>query len=129
MLVSFKKEIGKSGFLTKQGIKFKSWKRRYFELDATTLNYFLSPHHTKPKGIIHLRNATVMACNKRPLWLQIESVARDDIGGGRFLLVAEWQEECDSPSRTASTSSTTRPPPRRNESTHARCSTAGPCDA
>jgi len=95
MLVSFKKEIGKSGFLTKQGIKFKSWKRRYFELDATTLNYFLSPHHTKPKGIIHLRNATVMPCNKRPLCFQIDSVARDGIGGRRFFLVAESQEECD----------------------------------
>jgi len=55
----------------------------------------MSPHHTKPKAIIHLRNATVMACNKRPLWLKIESVARDGIGGRRFLLVAEWQEESD----------------------------------
>jgi len=33
--------------------------------------------------------------HKRPLWFQIESVARDGIGGGRFLLVAEWQEESD----------------------------------
>eukprot|EP01116_Phalansterium_solitarium_P021585 TRINITY_DN6777_c0_g1_i2.p1 TRINITY_DN6777_c0_g1~~TRINITY_DN6777_c0_g1_i2.p1 ORF type:complete len:472 (-),score=63.31 TRINITY_DN6777_c0_g1_i2:202-1617(-) len=49
----------KSGYLVKQGAKWKSWKRRYFVLKNNFLYYFASPKDPCPKGAILLDGARV----------------------------------------------------------------------
>jgi len=46
----------KKGWLTKQGGRIKTWKRRWFILNDTGLYYFKKPQDTEPCGIIMLDN-------------------------------------------------------------------------
>eukprot|EP00049_Salpingoeca_infusionum_P015767 m.309246 g.309246 ORF g.309246 m.309246 type:complete len:390 (+) comp15945_c3_seq2:224-1393(+) len=49
----------KSGWLTKEGGRAKTWKRRYFILTNNCLYYFESEDASKPKGTIPLENLVV----------------------------------------------------------------------
>ncbi|KAA0148511.1 hypothetical protein FNF31_07400 [Cafeteria roenbergensis] len=44
----------RAGFLTKQGHRILSWRRRWFQLQGQTLSYFVSPRDAKPKGVVEL---------------------------------------------------------------------------
>lgn len=59
----------KKGWLTKQGGRIKTWKRRWFILSDNCLFYFKSPGDAEPCGIIPLENVTVslapVSVNKR----------------------------------------------------------------
>ena len=52
----------KEGWLTKEGKKFKSWKRRWFVLNKTQLNYYKTPG-TKLLGTIELSKAIKIDVN------------------------------------------------------------------
>jgi cytohesin len=45
---------GRQGWLTKEGGKHRSWKKRWFLLTDNCLYYFKSPQHKEPKGIVPL---------------------------------------------------------------------------
>lgn len=45
----------RAGFLTKQGHRVLSWRRRWFQLQGQSLSYFVSPRDAKPKGERHQR--------------------------------------------------------------------------
>jgi len=49
----------KKGWLTKQGGRIKTWKRRWFILSDNCLYYFKSPKDSEPCGIIPLENLLV----------------------------------------------------------------------
>jgi hypothetical protein len=67
----------RAGFLTKQGHRVLSWRRRWFQLQGETLTYFASPSDNKPKGVLCLsdfllekaeapqRGRTLRLCNTR----------------------------------------------------------------
>jgi len=50
----------KKGWLTKQGGRIKTWKRRWFILNDTGLYYFKKPQDTEPCGIIMLDNVEII---------------------------------------------------------------------
>jgi len=50
----------KKGWLTKQGGRIKTWKRRWFILNDTGLYYFKKPQDTEPCGIIMLDNVEIV---------------------------------------------------------------------
>lgn len=50
----------KKGWLTKQGGRIKTWKRRWFILSETNLFYFRTPQDKEPCGIILLENVEVV---------------------------------------------------------------------
>merc|ERR1712110_1277916 len=54
----------KSGFLTKQGGNFKSWKTRWFVLKGDTIYYFKSKKDTEQTGEIKL--VSTSSCNPEP---------------------------------------------------------------
>merc|ERR1712137_837727 len=54
----------KSGFLTKQGGNFKSWKTRWFVLKGDTIYYFKSKKDTEQTGEIKLGSTS--SCNPEP---------------------------------------------------------------
>ncbi|KNC51842.1 uncharacterized protein AMSG_07930 [Thecamonas trahens ATCC 50062] len=51
----------KGGYLVKQGERYKSWKRRWFELYPSLLAYFKTEPETSPKGVIPLRGRYIVA--------------------------------------------------------------------
>ncbi len=53
------------GWLTKEGRRIKSWKRRWFVLRGLTLAYYADPQTAKPKGIINLAVTAVQPCLSR----------------------------------------------------------------
>jgi len=59
----------RKGWLTKQGGRIKTWKRRWFILSDNCLFYFKTPSDVEPCGIIPLENVTVaiapVTINKR----------------------------------------------------------------
>ena len=50
------------GYLTKEGGKHKSWRKRWFILTDNCLYYFKSPSDKEPLGIIPLENLEVREC-------------------------------------------------------------------
>jgi len=50
----------KKGWLTKQGGRIKTWKRRWFILNDTGLYYFKKPQDSEPCGIIMLDNVEIV---------------------------------------------------------------------
>jgi len=52
----------KEGFLTKQGIVVKNWKRRWFILSGTLLFYYKKQKDPFPAGIIQLNDAKNIEC-------------------------------------------------------------------
>jgi len=52
----------KEGFLTKQGIVFKNWKKRWFVLTGTLLCYFRKQQDPFPKGMIQFSDARTIDC-------------------------------------------------------------------
>ena len=50
----------KKGWLTKQGGRIKTWKRRWFILSEMGLAYFKAPNDTEPCGIVMLDNVEVV---------------------------------------------------------------------
>jgi hypothetical protein len=58
------KNASKKGWLTKQGGKWKSWKKRWFVLSENCLFYFKAPGDAEPCGIIPLENITVTVSTK-----------------------------------------------------------------
>lgn len=52
----------KTGYMTKQGGRIKTWKRRFFVLDRVNnmLSYYKSETDTAPKGVIHLDGYTIV---------------------------------------------------------------------
>ena len=52
----------RAGFLTKQGHRILSWRRRWFQLQGQTLSYFVSPRDAKPKGETGQRQQPCTAC-------------------------------------------------------------------
>ena len=77
----------KRGFLTKEGGKHKSWKKRYFVLTDNCLYYFVKESDNEPKGIVPLENLKVMECKERKHTFEIRSddkfikSAKTDSGG------------------------------------------------
>eukprot|EP00045_Choanoeca_perplexa_P015203 m.185860 g.185860 ORF g.185860 m.185860 type:complete len:390 (-) comp16916_c1_seq1:188-1357(-) len=61
----------KSGWLTKEGGRNKSWKRRWFILSNSCLYYFENPEAVTPKGTIPLENLTVKVDHKRQFCFEI----------------------------------------------------------
>jgi hypothetical protein len=49
----------KSGYLTKQGRKFKTWRRRWFVLKNDALWYFKTPTDGDKKGVIYLEPTSI----------------------------------------------------------------------
>eukprot|EP00727_Mastigamoeba_balamuthi_P008354 m51a1_g4140 putative ankyrin repeat-containing protein (800) ;mRNA; f:215536-218378 len=52
----------KNGWLTKQGGRIKTWRRRWFVLKGNSLSYFRTPQDHEPLGVIILRNLSVGRC-------------------------------------------------------------------
>lgn len=48
----------KEGYLTKQGIVVKNWKKRWFVMEGTLLAYFKKPKDVFPAGYIVFKDAT-----------------------------------------------------------------------
>jgi len=57
----------KEGFLTKQGIVVKNWKKRWFVLSGTLLCYFRKQKDPYPKGIIQFSDARTIDCVLEPI--------------------------------------------------------------
>ena len=55
------------GFLTKQGGRIKTWKRRWFVVSDSCLYYFKSEKDKEPLGIIPLENVDVRESKKKRL--------------------------------------------------------------
>ncbi|XP_065193807.1 cytohesin-1-like [Sycon ciliatum] len=71
----------REGWLTKEGGKRKTWRRRWFILTENCLFYFKLPSDKEPRGIIPLENLGVreLADNKRPQCFEIFSDASSAI--------------------------------------------------
>eukprot|EP00026_Physarum_polycephalum_P020289 Phypoly_transcript_22770.p1 GENE.Phypoly_transcript_22770~~Phypoly_transcript_22770.p1 ORF type:complete len:121 (+),score=1.70 Phypoly_transcript_22770:31-363(+) len=52
--------INKAGYVTKQGRIIRNWKRRWFVLQNDKIYYYVNEKTPKPRGVIHLVNATVL---------------------------------------------------------------------
>jgi len=50
-----------SGYLTKEGKNFKTWRHRFFVLQNDKISYYKKPEDTTPKGTIFIRGATILA--------------------------------------------------------------------
>lgn len=50
------------GYLTKEGGKHKSWRKRWFILTDNCLYYFKNPSDKEPLGIIPLENLEIREC-------------------------------------------------------------------
>ena len=59
------KGVDKEGWLTKEGRRFKSWKRRWFRLEGSTLSYYSDRVAAKPKGSISLESCAVQQAQDR----------------------------------------------------------------
>jgi hypothetical protein len=57
--------LEKAGYLTKQGAIVKNWKRRWFVLRDTSLNYYRSKEDPESAGVIELANCTVNQESKK----------------------------------------------------------------
>jgi len=57
----------KEGFLVKQGIVRKNWKKRWFIMDGTLLYYFRKQKDPYPAGIIQFRDANNIDCVSEPI--------------------------------------------------------------
>ena len=53
------------GYLTKQGGKVKSWKRRWFVLRGLCLYYYKAPEDVRALGMIALPSYEVTECTKK----------------------------------------------------------------
>eukprot|EP00730_Choanoeca_flexa_P007653 TRINITY_DN12369_c0_g1_i1.p1 TRINITY_DN12369_c0_g1~~TRINITY_DN12369_c0_g1_i1.p1 ORF type:complete len:398 (+),score=126.89 TRINITY_DN12369_c0_g1_i1:110-1303(+) len=68
----------KTGWLTKEGGRNKSWKKRWFILSNSCLYYFENPEAVTPKGTIPLENLTVSIDTRRPFCFQIAPPLEED---------------------------------------------------
>ena len=50
----------KRGYLLKQGMQVRNWKRRWFELRGNLLFYYKSPQYQDPSGVISLDGSSVL---------------------------------------------------------------------
>lgn len=57
----------KTGWLTKQGEKVRSWKKRWFVLRNGTVFYYGSPKSKTPKGVIPLYNVMAVVATTQPM--------------------------------------------------------------
>lgn len=57
----------KTGWLTKQGEKVKSWKKRWFVLRSDAIYYYGSLRSKSPKGTIPLRNIMAVVATTQPM--------------------------------------------------------------
>ena len=57
----------KTGWLTKQGEKVRSWKKRWFVLRNGTVFYYGSPKSKTPKGVIPLFNVMAVVATTQPM--------------------------------------------------------------
>eukprot|EP01104_Vermistella_antarctica_P011392 TRINITY_DN3174_c0_g1_i2.p1 TRINITY_DN3174_c0_g1~~TRINITY_DN3174_c0_g1_i2.p1 ORF type:complete len:1492 (-),score=397.22 TRINITY_DN3174_c0_g1_i2:2283-6758(-) len=99
----------KEGFLFKQGMQVKSWKRRWFRLRGNLLLYYKTPEWPEPAGVIPLEGCSVIISEdtlKRTHCFQINTrfrtyflVARDQFE------MAGWMEAVKQGSKGASTES------------------------
>lgn len=48
----------KTGYLTKRGDRFKSWKNRWFVVEKQWMRYYTSKDSPDPKGVIDLSTAS-----------------------------------------------------------------------
>jgi len=73
----------KKGWLTKQGGRIKTWKRRWFILNDTGLYYFKKPQDTEPCGIIMLDNVEIVRYPSKKNCFQLQYSTEDmfDTGG------------------------------------------------
>lgn len=53
-------KIEKGGYLTKQGHKVKSWRRRWFVLHPDTLAYYPKPNQMKPLGVVKIEDISAV---------------------------------------------------------------------
>jgi len=56
----------RTGLMTKQGGTFKTWHRRYFVLQDDFLFYYRKEGDLEPKGVIHLRNFSIVNVDDEP---------------------------------------------------------------
>jgi len=71
----------KSGFLSKEGDRFKTWRRRWFRIHDHYLSYYNNVGETKPIKSINLKNASAqtapLKCNSsRPYVFQLKTPRR-----------------------------------------------------
>eukprot|EP01090_Pellita_catalonica_P000583 TRINITY_DN10400_c0_g1_i1.p1 TRINITY_DN10400_c0_g1~~TRINITY_DN10400_c0_g1_i1.p1 ORF type:complete len:1254 (-),score=228.12 TRINITY_DN10400_c0_g1_i1:58-3819(-) len=75
----------KKGFLTKQGGRYKNWKKRYFILSHNCLYYFKNKEDKEPCGIVPLENLAVReALNSRKNTFQIYDPRHFDANGKKI---------------------------------------------
>ncbi|KYR02337.1 ankyrin repeat-containing protein [Tieghemostelium lacteum] len=60
-----KQHVEKKGWLTKQGGRIKTWKKRWFILTANCLLYYKTPQDEEPCGIIPLENVVVTLVQRK----------------------------------------------------------------
>ena len=84
-----------TGFLTKQGGSWKSWRRRYFVLSKTgTLNYYEDASMTKAKGTIECKDCEVrLLPNDGEFHFEIATEMFKSVAGRCFKLQAENEEQ------------------------------------
>ncbi len=85
-----------SGFMTKEGGSWKSWKRRYFVLSSSgDLVYYEDETKTKPKGYLDCRSAEVHPSpTDGPLYFEIVSdVFGADQSGRVMKILAESEPQ------------------------------------
>eukprot|EP01133_Synstelium_polycarpum_P020003 gene20003-23968_t len=63
----------KKGWLTKQGGRIKTWKKRWFKLTANCLLYFKTPQDLEPCGIIPLENVVVTVVVQKKFCFMLHS--------------------------------------------------------
>lgn len=54
----FRREVYKSGWLDKRGKLNRAWKRRWFVLKNSQLEYYKTPEHSQPQGVILLADGS-----------------------------------------------------------------------
>ena len=87
----------KTGYLTKQGGSYKSWKHRYFVLDEKALYYYKSPKDSKPLGGIELEGSRINCTlgSKKPNCFEIVHPDRErvyQISAKTALDMQDWME-------------------------------------
>lgn len=84
-----------TGFLTKQGGSWKSWKRRFFVLSRTgTLNYYEDANMLKAKGTIECKDCEVRQLpDEGEMFFEIATELFNSVAGRCLKLQAENEEQ------------------------------------
>ncbi|EGC32816.1 hypothetical protein DICPUDRAFT_8073, partial [Dictyostelium purpureum] len=70
---SSNQHVEKKGWLTKQGGRIKTWKKRWFILTANCLLYYKTPQDQEPCGIIPLENVVVTVVLQKKFCFMLHS--------------------------------------------------------